>query len=311
MRELFDEIVRRCDAGERVGVCVVARTRGSTPQKAGATMLVLESGETLGTLGGGCVEAEVRVRATRLLAGSDPTPKLMRFKLDDDYGWDDGLVCGGTMDIAVRPVASGSEYAALLQGEAVRFDAIDEAGQPTPIEQELEASTSLVIAGAGHVGFALARLAGPLGFAVTVVDDRRDVASAERFPGAKRVVGDIARELRRLPMDAATHVVIVTRGHKHDADALAAVAEREAGYVGLIGSKRKVVTILKRLAGDGVSEAALRRVHAPIGLDVGAITPEEIAISIAAELIAHRRGVATPGTAMRVMGDALDRAINL
>ena len=305
MRELFDEIVRRCAAGERVGVCVVARTRGSTPQKAGATMLVLESGETLGTLGGGCVEAEVRVRATRLLAGDDGTPRLMRFKLDDDYGWDDGLVCGGTMDIAVRPVTSADDYAS----GGVTFDAVDDAGQSTQVEQRLEAPASLVIAGAGHVGHALARIAGPLGFSVTVVDDRRDVASIERFPGATLVVGDIARELRRLPMDEATHVVIVTRGHKHDADALAAVAESKAGYVGLIGSKRKVVTILKRLAGEGVSEAALRRVHSPIGLDIGAITPDEIAVSIAAELIAVRRGVATPGTAMRVSGDALERAL--
>ncbi|MEM8873582.1 MAG: XdhC family protein [Planctomycetota bacterium] len=297
MLELLDEIVTRTAAGEVVGVCMVASTRGSTPQKAGALMLVLESGQTLGTLGGGCVEAEVRTRAQELMHRRES--KTLEFKLDGDVGsgWDDGLVCGGTMRIAVETVTEAAVFRsvaeAVKRAEPATLTVVD-------AEHTFEPRPSLVIAGAGHVGQALAAIAGPAGFDVTVVDDRPGCASEQRFPDATRIVGDIECELRGLPIHANTFVVIVTRGHRHDADALAAVVDKPAKYVGLIGSKRKILTILRQLHGNGVDADTLAKVHAPIGLSIGAITPEEIAISIAAELVAIRRAPTDIGRPLKL-----------
>ena len=230
----------------------------------------------------------------------------MTFKLDADYGWDDGLVCGGTMRIAAQTVASPAIWRdaadALAAGRSATLTMTvpDEDGGAFTFAHEVDPSPQLVIAGAGHVGGALADLAGGLGFALTVVDDRPDLATAERFPGATLLAGDIEKELSRLPLGPHCYVVIVTRGHRHDARALAAVVSSPARYVGLIGSKRKVVTILQRLRGDGVPHEDLERVRSPIGLDIGAVTPAEIAVSIAAELVAVRRGIEDTGEPMRL-----------
>ena len=313
MLDLLHELLRRVDAGEAVGACVVAHTRGSTPQKAGALMLVLADGRTLGTLGGGCVEAEVRTRALRLMLAGES--RLMTFKLDDDYGWDDGLVCGGTMRIAVETVTSPERWRgvaeALAAGQAatLQMTVPGEGGEAVAVAHEVAPAPRLVIAGAGHVGGALAALAKGLEFDLTVIDDRPDYLSAERFPGATLVGGDIERELRRLPLGPHSYVVIVTRGHRHDAAALAAVVSSPAKYVGLIGSKRKLATILQRLRDGGVPREDLARVHSPVGLDIGAVTPAEIAVSIAAELVAVRRGVVDPGGPMRLGGAQLERVL--
>jgi xanthine dehydrogenase accessory factor len=310
MLDLFDDILRRADAGEPLAVCTVVRTRGSTPQKAGAVMLVRRDGRTLGTIGGGCVEADVRTRALVELAADPRTApgaaaSLHRFTLDHDPAWDDGLVCGGVMDVAVEvvhsPAAAATYRAARDQLAAGREAAVrivaaaSPDGEPLAFERTIEPAPALVIAGAGHVGVELAAAAARLGFGVTVVDDRADLASADRFPGATRVVGPIDSELARLPVTPHTYVVIVTRGHRHDGRALAAVVGSPARYVGLIGSKRKVLTIFAELRRAGVPAEQLARVHAPVGLDVGAVTPAEIAVSIAAELIAVRRGAAGRG----------------
>ncbi len=296
MLELLEEILRRCRAGETLAVCTVVRTRGSTPQKMGAVMVVLSGGQTLGTIGGGCVEAEVRTRALRLFPARESA--LLSFKLDHDLGWDDGLVCGGAMDVAVEILdspASATSLQAARDALAAGREAIvavtvnDKNGQPTRFERTVEPEPTLVIAGAGHVGVALASVASRLAFHVTVIDDRADLASAERFPGATRVIGEIEVELARQLVGPHTYVVIVTRGHRHDGRALAAVVGSSARYVGLIGSKRKIVTILEDLHRQGVPREQLARVHAPIGLNIGAVTPAEIAVSIAAELIAVRR----------------------
>jgi xanthine dehydrogenase accessory factor len=297
MDALFEEVVRRCDAGETVALCTVVGARGSTPQSAGARMLLLGDGRTLGTLGGGCVEAEVRQQAIQVLhAGA---ARLLTFKLDHDYGWDDGLICGGTMEIYVQTLA-GAAAADPLRGAlddlragrkaTVRIDYATEAGEQKSYSETLEPPPKLLIVGAGHVGQALASQAAALGFVVTVLDDRSDCASAERFPQANRVVADIEHSLRSYPIDPHTYVVIVTRGHRHDGHALAAVVESPAKYIGLIGSKRKVVTIFEDLIAKGVPTERLLRVHAPIGLELGAVTVPEIATSIAAELVAVRRG---------------------
>ncbi|HEX8914508.1 MAG TPA: XdhC family protein [Humisphaera sp.] len=334
--DLLDQLVRRADAGEAVAACVLVAARGSTPQKPPAVLLVLADGRTLGTIGGGCVEAEVRVRALRLLAGvgvsagagataaadpaTGPTPaRLHSFKLDHDLGWDDGLVCGGTMDVAVIVVRSAADAApfrsardALAAGEpaTLDIDSTDEQDRPATFSLPLDPRPALFVAGAGHVGQALAPIAAGAGFDVTVVDDRPDMVTPDRFPAATRVVGDIEAELRRLPVGANGYVVIVTRGHRNDAAALAAALATPARYVGLIGSRRKVVTILRDLRAHGLSAETLRRVHAPIGLDIGAVDPGEIAVSIAAELIAVRRGQAgKPAGAMRLSGAALEQVL--
>ncbi len=297
MEIVFREIITRCNAGERVALCVIVGARGSTPQEPGAKMLVLSDGRTIGTLGGGCVEAEVRHRALQLLPAG--ISKRIGFRLDHDYGWDDGLICGGTMDVlvhmldgetSVEPFVRATDD--LAAGRVATIVLPDPEGGPARAYiDEIEPPPRLVIAGAGHVGQALAEIATTLGFLVTVIDDRAECASAERFPRAATcVVGDIEAELRRWPIDPQTYVVIVTRGHRHDGAALWAVLDSPAKYVGLIGSKRKVLTIFGDLLARGASINTLCRIHAPVGLEINAVTVPEIALSIAAELIAVRRG---------------------
>jgi xanthine dehydrogenase accessory factor len=316
MRTLAPEIVRRCRAGERVAVCTVVATKGSTPQKRGAVMLVLADGRTLGTLGGGCVEAEVRRRALEMLADPVATPRAHRFSLDQDYGWDDGLICGGVMDVAVQPV--GPAEVAPFAGLADRIAADRPAeyavdyeldGRRQTYRQDLGPPPVLLIVGAGHVGQALARLAVDLGFRVDVIDDRADHLSPERFPTVRgRLVSDIDAGLARYPLDADTFVAVITRGHKHDAAALGAVIRRPHRYVGLIGSRRKIKAIFDDLHRAGVSVEQLARVHGPIGLDIDAQTVPEIAISIAAELVAVRRGREdVPAGPMKMPADEVAR----
>ncbi|MFT3787976.1 MAG: XdhC family protein [Tepidisphaeraceae bacterium] len=183
----------------------------------------------------------------------------------------------------------------LARGEqaTIRIEVPTTTGEAFTFDHILHPTPTLLVAGAGHIAAALASMAPSIDFDTTVIDDRADHASAARFPSARCIVGDIESELRRFPITPNTYIVIVTRGHRHDAAALGAVIQSPAKYVGLIGSKRKVLTILRGLRDAGVPVDLLRRVHAPIGLNLGAITPGEIAVSIAAELVAVRRGVAT------------------
>lgn len=300
MRALCTEIIRRCSAGEMLALCVVVNARGSTPQKQGAKMLVLAGGTTIGTLGGGCVEAEVRKRALELLSRGES--KLLSFRLDHDYGWDDGLVCGGVMDIAVQLLRQPSDAepfdklaGSIDAGQSDIFELTyraDETASWSTYREPIEPPPRLIIAGAGHVGHALAALAQSLRFELTVIDDRADMVSADRFPHAtQRIIGDIEIELSRLALTDRSYVVIVTRGHRHDGQALGAVVRSAARYIGLIGSRRKIKRILEDLSEQGVPREMLERVHAPIGLEIGAVTVPEIAISIAAELIAVRHGL--------------------
>jgi len=295
VKPILNELLRHTDAGERVALCIVVGSRGSTPQERGAKMLVLPDGKLVGTLGGGCVEAEVRRKALELISSN--TSKLLEFHLDHDYGWDDGLICGGVMEIVVEVLDAsktaelralrdelasdrgGTMRLAYTQGEACKHY-VEELGPPP----------MLVIAGAGHVGQALAKIARDLDFRVSAIDDRPEFASAERFPGSTCIVGEIEAELSRFPIDPSTFIVIVTRGHRNDGQALRAVIDSGARYIGLIGSKAKVKTIFDDLIAGGVGVDKLLAVHAPIGLQIGSITVPEIAVSIAAELVAVRRG---------------------
>jgi xanthine dehydrogenase accessory factor len=234
----------------------VIRAQGSTPQRAGAKMLVFADGRIVGTIGGGCYENDAIGRARLALA--DGRPAVVHYELNDDFAQENGLICGGRMDVHIDP---------------------------------LEPDPHLYVLGAGHVGFHLARMAASAGFRLHVIDDRVKFANEERFPGAEVIVEPIPDWLHRVELPASAYVVVVTRGHQHDLDAMRALAARELRYLGLIGSRAKVARIYEALVAEGMPAECLERVHAPIGLDIGAVTPAEIAVSILAQLIAVRRGV--------------------
>jgi xanthine dehydrogenase accessory factor len=279
-------------AGQRVVACLLVKARGSTPQSAGALMLVDEDANTFGTVGGGCVEAEIRRRAHALLVENGSG--LLRFKLDHDYGWDDGLICGGTIDMAVaqlpQPESLDRIINAIRRRRATQIEFQVRADDAIKLfTLELPPRDRLYIAGGGHVGQALARLALPLEFDVTIFDDRADLLEQHAPPGCTLVGGDIAVALADAAFDDRTYAVVVTRGHRHDEQALHAVLGRGARYVGMIGSKRKVKLIFDDLIERGLSAELLSNVHAPIGLDIGGVTVEEIAISIAAQIVECRR----------------------
>ena len=248
--------------GEPVALVTIVSARGSTPQRVGAKMLVHADGRTVGTIGGGCYESDALGRAREVIRNR--ATALVRYDLNDDVAEETGLICGGQMEVFIEPI------------------------EPPP---------ALYIVGAGHVGQQLGRLAPAVGFRVHVVDDREKFANRDRFPSADAVhVADIGDWLTRADLPPSACVVIVTRGHRHDFDALKAVAGRNLRYVGVIGSRAKVARLVELLLADGVPSEWLRALHAPIGLDIGAVTPEEIAISILAELIAVHRGKATGGS---------------
>jgi len=234
----------------------IVRSNGSTPQRTGAKMLVFADGRIVGTIGGGCYESDAIGRAREVIATGKPV--LARYDLNDDFVQESGLICGGQMEVYIDPIA------------------------PAP---------RLYIIGGGHVGWHLARVASDAGFRIHVVDDREKFANTERFPMADAIaVEDIATWLHRADLPASAFVVVVTRGHTHDFDALRALAARDLRYLGLIGSRAKVARVFDALQAEGLPIECLERVHAPIGLDIGAVTPAEIAISILAELIAVRHG---------------------
>lgn len=293
---LFRLIETEVDQGRRVALCTVVSAQGSTPQVPGAAMVLREDMTTAGTLGGGCVEAEVRRLAFELLRAN--RADVLKFQLDHDYGWDDGLICGGTMQVAVALFRSAEEARPVVEAaEALERNAsvmvplrVEREGRSEEYRLHVEAPAKLIIAGGGHVGAELARLAVGLDFRVTVIDDRTEFANAERLPPPiQPIEGDIEKTLREQELDAKTFVVIVTRGHKHDEQALHAVIESDAGYIGMIGSRRKVKVIFDDLAAHGVARERLSRVHAPVGLPIGAVTVPEIAVSILAQLIEVRR----------------------
>lgn len=293
---ILEALVADVEAGRPVAICVVLERLGSAPQTPGSTMIVCSDAGMLGTVGGGAVEAEVGRRALELLRESRSA--LLRLPLDYDYGWDDKAICGGEMSVGVMTVAGETDvkpFRAALESARQRKPAqvpivVEHEGKRLEYRLHLEVPPTLVVAGAGHVGQAVARLALELGFHVVVIDDRPEIASRERFgERVELIVDDIAGALRDYSIDAGCYVVIVTRGHKHDHDALAAVIRRPAGYIGMIGSRRKATAVLQALANAGVSEDQIRGVHTPIGVPIGAVTVNEIAVSIMAELIQVRR----------------------
>ena len=255
--DIYEEIVSLRRQGRRGAVATIVNVRGSIPSFETAKMLVRDDGSIAGTIGGGCVEAEVW-QASREVMESEK-PRSLTFNLNQNPKYDTGLVCGGTLDIFVEPIL------------------------PPAL---------LYIFGAGHVSLSLYKVANGAGFDVTVVDDRESYACRERFPEAKEVIAeDFEKAMGRLTPSESSYIVIVTRGHRDDMRVLRWAVQTQARYVGMIGSKRKIITIFRELTNDGISAHLFEKVHAPVGLDIGAITPEEIAVAITAELIAVRRRV--------------------
>jgi xanthine dehydrogenase accessory factor len=257
--EVFAALGEALSRGEEAALVTIVSSNGSTPQRVGAKMVVFADGRIVGTIGGGCYENDAIQRARRALASRKPV--TIKYDLNDDFAEDTGLVCGGQMEVFIEPI---------------------------------ESSPSVYIFGGGHVGFYLARAVHEAGFVVHVIDDRGAFANSERFPFAQSVVvDDIPDWLARTAIPATAYAVVVTRGHRNDLDAVRALAPRDLRYVGLIGSRAKVARIYDQLLAEGtVTPEQLARIHAPIGLDIGAVTPQEIAVSIAAELISVRRGKA-------------------
>jgi xanthine dehydrogenase accessory factor len=256
--DIFEEVVRMRQAGGRGALATIVHTNGSIPSYESSRMLVREDGSIVGTIGGGCVEADVWAAAKEVIHTEQP--RKMTFNLNHDAAYDAGLICGGTLEIFIEPIL------------------------PQPM---------LYIFGGGHVASAAARVAHLAGFAIGIVDDRESFANTDRFPMASAIHTSYQEAFEKIQPSGSTYLLIVTRGHKDDMRVLAWAVRTEARYVGMIGSRRKVISVYQALEQEGFSEKEFVRVHAPVGLEIGALTPEEIGVSIAAELIAVRRNASS------------------
>src|ERR1700675_617844 len=254
MTDLFEEIVRMRRAGARGALATIVHTNGSIPSYESSRMLVREDGSLVGTVGGGCVEADVWAAAKEVM--QKEAPRKMVFNLNNEASYDNGLICGGTLEVFVEPIL------------------------PQPM---------LYLFGGGHVSMAVAKAASAAGFGIGIVDDREAFANAERFPMASDIHTNYEDAFVKVHPNAASYLLIVTRGHKEDMRVLSWAVRTEARYIGMIGSKRKVLSVYKALENDGYKPEEFERVFAPMGLEIGALSPEEIAVSIVAELIAVRR----------------------
>jgi xanthine dehydrogenase accessory factor len=250
--EIYEEILRLKKSGRASVLATIVECHGSSPQKQGAKMLVRDDGSIMGTLGGGCIEAEVVQHS--LMAIQDGQPRTVPFELTEKHG---GLVCGGKVLVYIEPVL---------------------------IEPRI------VILGAGHVGRALSTLARFSGFTVTVVDDRPEYANRDNIPDAHDiVVNDFPDVFSRVPVERGTFIVVATRGHNHDLDAIKAALGTGAGYIGLMGSRRKKGLLMNALRDAGFAREDIDRVIIPVGIAINSVTPEEIAVSIMAQIIQRRR----------------------
>ena len=253
--DIFDEIVRLRRLGQKCALATIVDVRGSIPSFESAKLLVREDGSMLGTIGGGCVEAEVWNAAREVI--DTEKPKHLHFSLGQDAAYDNGLICGGQLDIFIEAVV------------------------PQP---------AAFIFGAGHISKSLAKVAALAGFLTAVIDDREAFANRDRFPDADEIhAGDYEEIFPQLAINGSSYIVIVTRGHRDDMRVLRWAVGTEARYVAMIGSKRKVISVVRELQKQGVPAEAFDRLFAPMGFEVGAVTPEEIAVSVVAEMIAVRR----------------------
>ena len=262
--DVYDELVRLRRLGQKCALATIVQVSGSIPSYESAKLLVREDGSMVGTIGGGCVEAEVW-NVAREVMETEKTRHL-NFSLGQDAAYDNGLICGGQLNVFVEPV--------IPQPRAFIF-------------------------GAGHISKSLSKIASMAGFATVIVDNRESFANRERFPEADEIFAEEYEEVfPKLIINQTSYIVIVTRGHRDDMRVLRSAIDTSARYISMIGSKRKVIGVVKELEKEGVSRDSFDRIFAPMGFEIGAITPEEIAISVVAEMIAVRREPASDWRAL-------------
>jgi xanthine dehydrogenase accessory factor len=253
--DVFDELLRLRNSGQKCALATIVQVRGSIPGFQSAKLLVREDGSMVGTIGGGCVEAEVWNAAREVMETGKP--RNMSFSLGQDAAYDNGLICGGQLEVFVECIA------------------------PQP---------AALIFGGGHISKSLAKVLDLAGFRVSVIDNREAFASKERFPEAAEVhAAEYEDVFPALTVNESSYIVIVTRGHRDDMRVLRWAVNTPARYIAMIGSRRKTISVVKELEKEGISRGSFEKVSAPMGLEIGAISPEEIAISVAAEMIAVRR----------------------
>jgi xanthine dehydrogenase accessory factor len=253
--DLYEEVVRLRKAGQKCALATIVEVNGSIPSYESAKILVREDGSLAGTIGGGCVEAEVWNAARDVIANEKP--RRMQFNLGQDAAYDNGLICGGQLEVFIEPIV------------------------PAP---------TAVIFGGGHISKSLSKIATTAGFATIVIDNREMFANRERFPEAVEVhAAEYEEVFPKLTIHSSSYLVIVTRGHRDDLRVLRWAVGQPARYIAMIGSKRKVIGVIKELEKEGIPRERFQKVFGPMGLDIGAITPEEIAVSVVAEMIAMRR----------------------
>lgn len=349
MYDVFLETIRTLKRGEPCVLSTVIKTKGSTPQKPGAKLLVKLDGSGIGTLGGGCVEGDIWFAAKNLLIEGG-TSEIKDYYLNEELAEKDGLICGGTMYFLLDTVLKPTEFLPIAQeivaayenGSAVGLASIIKSSKEAEIpvgtklfiradgtttgtlnnsqleefaknkalelmpfgrcefvnfggiELFIEGYTTppqLVVLGGGHISKALSNLADTLSFSVHIIDDRPEFSNAARFPNAQTTIVDTYdKGLDRIPISQNTYIVIATRGHKFDDMATEAAARSRAGYIGLLGSRRKSLMIFEELFRKGIPEDRIRAIQAPVGLALGGRTPEEIAMSIMAEILMFHLG---------------------
>lgn len=354
MENIYTEIVKALEKKEKAALATLITRVGSAPRAVGAKYFIKQDGTSVGSIGGGCVEAEVWQEAQKVI--EKEKGRVLHFNLTSEQLAEGGLICGGNIDIFLEPLkeefldiyhevlkinqkggaailatlinvddgflkgegskvlikssgerigvlfdGGGLEQRILKEGESVLkekrpkvvvFDAEEVGSEWKRMEVLLEpvfSEPTVYIFGAGHVSQVLAPLAKKVHFKVVVIDDREIFANRERFPEADEViVSEFGQCFSRLNIDETSHIVIVTRGHLYDEVILEQSVKTDARYIGMIGSKKKIKTLYNHLMGKGIPREVLDRVYAPIGLDINSETPEEIAVSIVAELIKVR-----------------------
>ena len=360
MRDVIQETVNQLDAGHPCVLATVVRTKGSTPQKPGAMLLVRQDGTAVGTLGGGCVEGDIWFAAREILR-NHTGPEFKDYYLNEDIAARDGLVCGGTMYFYLEPFWNAADFSPIARELLGAYDGAEPAALATVVRSDhhnnadhaegaaappplgaklllrsdgsiaggigapaldqiaLDAAArvaavgasesvaiddhtelfvegfttppTLVMVGGGHVGKATADLAHRLGYRVYIVDDRADFSNPQRFPYAEdTIVAPYTDWAKHLDINVNSFIVVASRGHWFDDVALESALSTRARYIGLLGSRRKTLMIYQRLLQEGVPRARLAQVHAPVGLDIGALEPDELAVSIMSEIIMTRRG---------------------
>jgi len=252
---LYDEIVRLRKLGQKCAIATIVQVNGSIPSFESAKILVREDGSFMGTVGGGCVEAEVWNAAREVI--ETEKPRHLSFSLGQDAAYDEGLICGGQLNIFVEPI--------IPQPRAFIF-------------------------GGGHVSKGISKIATLAGFSTSIIDNREAFANKERFPEAEATYAQEYEEVfEQLPVNSTSYIIIVTRGHRDDMRVLRWAVNTPAKYIAMIGSKRKTISVVHELEKEGFPREAFEKVFAPMGLEIGAELPEEIAISVVAEMIAVRR----------------------